>query len=423
MIGIGIVGRIVSLVVAVVVGVGGMFAFFIFGELVVRLFPDRWSNKMRPWVFVGPTLLFLFVYLVYPVVKTFFQSLHDARILPVLTFIDRDSYVGLDNYAFVFGSADMLIALRNNLIWLIAVTVLTVSLGLIVAVLTDRVKYEPIIKSAIFLPMAISAVGAGVIWKFIFAFRPAGRSQVGLLNAVTVPISDLLSPEGVNGVLGTARWVALLVGVALLVVWFIASRQVEVPGWLALSGGAALSLSLLLFIAYGLTTLEIPNGWLVDRTDVTPGPLQFTIGRVPLPGLSINNGALILAYIWIWVGFCMVILSAALKGLPKEILEAAEIDGATEWDIFWRITIPMISTTIAVVATTMVINVLKVFDIVFVMTNGEFDTDVVANRMYKEMFNFNNFGRASAIAVILLLAIVPVMYFNVRQFREQEVTR
>ncbi len=124
-----------------------------------------------------------------------------------------------------------------------------------------------------------------------------------------------------------------------------------------------------------------------------------------------------------WTGFCMVVLSAALKGIPDELLEAARVDGANEWQIFWRVILPLMKSTIAVVTTTMVINVLKIFDIVYVMTNGNLDTEVIANRMYKEMFNYRHFGRASAIAVILLLATIPVMVFNIRRFRQQEEIR
>jgi alpha-glucoside transport system permease protein len=228
----------------------------------------------------------------------------------------------------------MLIAFRNNLLWLVIFTAFTVSLGLIFAVIFDRVRYEPIVKSIIFLPMAISFVGAGVIWKFVYAYKPAGEPQIGVLNAI-------LNNFGIE-----------------------------------------------------------PIGWLVNKTT--------------------NNLALIAVGIWIWVGFCMVILSAAYKGIPKELLEAARVDGANELQVFWRITIPSMAPTIGVVTTTMIINVLKVFDIVYVMTNGQFDTEVIANRMYKEMFQFHNFGRASAIAVILLLLIVPMMIINVRRFKRQE---
>ena len=286
-------------------------------------------SNIWPWIYIAPALLILMFFLVYPIFNTFY-----------LSFLDKGSksFAGLSNYIFAFTKKPMLIAFRNNLLWLIVFTVFTVSLGLILAVLFDRVRYESVVKSIIFLPMAISFVGAGVIWKFVYTYRPAGTPQIGFLNAV---LSKFPNFE--------------------------------------------------------------PIGWLVNKLT--------------------NNFALIFVGIWIWVGFCMVILSAAYKGIPKELLEAARIDGANELQVFRRIIIPMMKPTIAVVATTMVINVLKVFDIVYVMTNGQFDTEVIANRMYKEMFQFHNFGRASAIAVILLLVIIPVMIINVRRFREQEALR
>ena len=282
-----------------------------------------------PWLYMAPALLILLGYLVYPTVMTIYYSFFDARLT---------HFTGLENYRWVFTSKAMRIAFRNNLLWLVLFTALTVSLGLILAVLLDRVRYETIAKSIIFLPMAISFVGAGVIWKFVYAFRPANAPQIGLLNAI---------------------WVGVFHG--------------------------------------------HPIGWLNNR--------------------AVNNFALIFVGVWIWTGFCMVILSAAYKGIPRELLEAARVDGANEWQVFWHVTIPVMLPTIAVVTTTMVINVLKVFDIVYVMTNGNFGTEVMANRMYKEMFNFHHFGRASAIAVILLLAIVPVMLANIRRFQEQEAIR
>ena len=284
---------------------------------------------VTPWLYISPTLLILLVYLVYPTVNTFYLSFFDKR---------SENFVGLANYVWLFTSKAMRIAFRNNLLWLVVFTTLTVSLGLVLAVMLDRVRYESVAKSVIFLPMAISFVGAGVIWRFMYAFRPPDAPQIGLLNAILV------------GVFG-----------------------------------------------------RDPVGWLVNR--------------------SVNNFALIVAGVWIWTGFCMVILSAAYKSIPRDVIEAARVDGASEWQIFWRITVPLMKPTLAVVTTTMIINVLKVFDIVYVMTFGEFGTEVLANRMYKEMFQFRHFGRASAIAVILLLAIVPVMLVNIRRFQEQEAIR
>lgn len=287
------------------------------------------KRSVLPWLYIGPALLILVFFLVYPALNTLYLSLFDKR---------SENFVGLDNYVWALTSKEMLTAFKNNILWLVLFTALTVSLGLVMAVLLDRVRYEAVAKSIIFLPMAISFVGAGVIWKFMYAFRPANVAQIGLLNA----------------------------------------------------------------IVRNFTSLD-PIGWLVNRTT--------------------NNLALIAVGVWIWTGFCMVILSAAYKGIPRELIEAARVDGANEWQVFWRMTLPMMKPTIAVVATTMVINVLKVFDIVYVMTNGAFGTEVIANRMYKEMFHYRSFGRASAIAVILLLAIVPVMLVNIRRFQEQEAVR
>lgn len=287
------------------------------------------TSRSWTWSFVTPALFFLALYLVYPTLATIHTS-----------FLDRNAqaWVGLENYIYAFTSPAMLTAFRNNVLWLVVFTVATVGLGLTLAVLTDRVKYEAVAKSIIFLPMAVSFVGAGVIWKFVYAYNPPGANQIGLLNQLVVAL-----------------------------------------------GGQ-------------------PVGWLLERP-------------------WINNLALIMVGVWIWTGFAMVILSAAYKGIPKELKEAARVDGASEWQLFWRISLPYIQSTIAVVTTTMIINVLKVFDIVYVMTNGNFGTEVVANRMYKEMFQFRNFGRAGAVAVVLFLAILPLMLVNIRRFRRQEVER
>jgi alpha-glucoside transport system permease protein len=310
-------------VVALLIGVGGIWVLYIAFDNLVSLLPLRIREGVRPFVFVGPALVILGVYLVFPAVGTFIRSFQDAR---------SDNFVGLDNYLFVFTDPGMLIVLRNNLLWLVFVTSFAVGLGLVIAVMVDRVRWEAAAKSLIFLPMAISAVGASVIWKFVYTFRPAGRPQIGLLNAV----------------------------------------------WTALGGD--------------------PQGWLI---------LQ-----------PWNNFFLILIMIWILTGFAMVVISAAVKGVSEEQLEAARIDGASEIQIFFRIIIPNIQGTLLTITTTILIMVLKVFDIVFVMTSGQFNTEVIANRMFAEMFTYRQFGRASALAVILLVAVIPVMIYNVRGLRE-----
>lgn len=289
------------------------------------------NRNDRSWgaLFVGPVMLLVGLYLVYPTISTIYLSFLDRR---------SEQFVGLANYINVFTSGETLTALRNNLLWLVVFTAGTVILGLTLAILADRVKYEAVAKSVIFLPMAISFAGAGVIWKFVYAYNPPGIEQIGLLNQV------------------------------------VTSLGLEPVGWL------------------------IAKPW-------------------------INNLALVAVGIWIWTGFCMVIISAAYKGIPRELLESARVDGANEWQVFRGISLPSLAPTLAVVTTTMVINVLKVFDIVYVMTNGNFDTEVMANRMYKEMFAFRNYGQASAIATLLFLAILPLMLISIKRFQGQEAKR
>jgi len=281
----------------------------------------RWWT---PWLFTLPALAVLVFFLIYPSLETVY-----------LSFLDKhaQAFVGLANYVRVFTSGETLVAFRNNAIWLVFFTTLCVSFGLMLAVLLDRVRYEWLAKSVIFLPMAISMVGASVIWKFIYAYRPPGIPQIGLLNALVVRF-----------------------------------------------GGQ-------------------PQGWLVSR--------------------PWNNLSIVMVGVWIWTGFCMVVLSAAYKDIPRDVLESARIDGASEWQIFWRIVLPMMRSTILVVTTTMIVFVLKIFDIVYVMTNGNFDTEVLANRMYK-MFQYPDLGQASTLAVILLLLILPIIFFHLRQARVRD---
>lgn len=288
-----------------------------------------YTKKYTPWLYILPAIFLLFFFLVYPSINTIYISFFNYN---------SEIWVGIKNYIYCFTNEIMLNSFKNNALWVILFVPLTVFLGLIIAILVDRVRYEALVKSIIFMPMAISFVGAGVIWKFVYAYRPASSAQTGILNALR------------------------------------AALQLE------------------------------PLPWLIIR-----------------PWL--NNFCLIVVGVWIWTGFCMVILSASYKGIPRELLEAARVDGASEFKVFWRIILPLMEPTLAVVATTMTINVLKVFDIVYVMTNGNYNTEVIANRMYKEMFIFRNYGRASAIAVILLVLIIPMIVINIQRFREQEGMR
>ena len=313
--------KVVMAVVAIVVGVGGVWLVYGSAGSIVDRLSSRWSSRLTPWIFVGPAVVLVGIYLVYPVVSTILTSLTEGQ--------------GLGNYRFALTDRQMLTAFRNNIIWLVVATGGSVLLGLVIAGLMDRVRREALAKTFIFLPLAISLVGASVIWGFVYAWRPASQPQYGLANAI----------------------------------------------WTSVGGD--------------------PVPWVQ-----TPG---------------INTFALILIMVWLQTGFAMVVLSAAIKGVSAEVMEAARMDGASERQLFFQVVVPIIKGSILTVATTIAIAVLKIFDIVFVMTGGRFDTDVVANRMFLEMFQFGNYGRASALAVILFLAVVPLMIVNVRNLRRQGV--
>ncbi|MCK5157027.1 MAG: sugar ABC transporter permease [Spirochaetales bacterium] len=318
--------QLIITAVAIVWGVGGVAALYLIGNYLIHLLPVDWGKKLTPFLFIGPAITILTWYLFLPTFRSFYLSFFGK--------FSRD-FVGLKNYIYVFTDRTMLTAFRNNLYWLVFGTGLCVLIGLLIALLADRVKFEKIAKSLVFLPMAISFVGAGVIWKFMYSYKPEGTVQIGLLNAVST----------------------------------------------ALGGD--------------------PVAWLTIR-----------------PG---NTFFLIAILVWLQTGFAMVILSAAIKQVPSSLLEAARIDGAKEFRIVFQIIIPYIKSTLVTVSTTILLLTLKVFDIVFAMTNGLFGTEVLASQQYKQMFKFLHYGRGSAISIIILIAVTPVIWYNLRQFGKREV--
>lgn len=300
---------------------------------LVFLLASRVNVKVQEWlkyaVFLAPAVLLLLIGLVYPTIRTLTMSFMNA---------DSTEFVGFDNYVWSFTIPEILIVLRNTAIWVLVVPILSTLLGLAIAYMTDRMKRPGIVKSLIFLPMAISFVGAGVIWKFIYQYQPnLDKPDIGLFSAISKAI-------GVNP-----------------------------PNWL----------------------LEAP----------------------------MNTMLLILVMIWIQTGFCMVVISAAMKNVPDEVVEAAMLDGAGNWKRFLRVTIPMIRSTVIVVLTTTAIGTLKVFDIVRTMTGGNFETNVIANEMYSQSFRQMNYGQGSALAVILLLCVLPIIAYNIRQLRRERTER
>jgi alpha-glucoside transport system permease protein len=299
--------------------------------------------------------------------------------------------------------------ISNNLWWIFSVIIFAVSLGLAVAVLADRSKGENIAKSLIFLPMAISFVGAAVIWRLIYVARPPQDPQSGVFNTLWVQLG-----EWTNSTTSSAVIVAIL-GVIMVGLAYLAWR-----GWQA-QANAIVGGSLAIFAGLGYLVYRVlgPGMGGVAISELTgelaPDPVLF-IQESPW-----NNFWLMVVFIWIYTGFAMVIFSAAIKAVPDDLLEAARIDGATESQTFWRVTVPQIFPTIGVVVTALVVNSLKVFDIPKVMTNGNFDTQVLANEMWERAFTQLNFGLGSAVAVVLFIAVLPVMYVNIRRMQRERL--
>ena len=322
-----LVAKLTIMVIALAIGIFGIWALYAGLNAATDLLGSKWAGRIRPYVFIAPAVVLMLGYLIVPAVATV-----------VASFTEKGAPG--NTWGFVLTSPEMWLAFRNNLLWLVVGTGGSVAIGLVIAKLFDRIKREALAKVFIFLPLAISMVGAAVIWRFMYAWRPAEEEQIGVVNAV------------IAGLGGTPR------------VW----TQVYEP-------------------------------------------------------IPVNTLLLIVIMIWLQTGFAMVVLSAALKGVSADVIEAARMDGAGERQVFFRIVIPIIRGTIIAVATTVAIAILKVFDIVYVMTGGMHETEVMANRMFSEMFVFGNFGRAAAIATILFLIVVPIMVVNIRNLRRQGIGR
>ncbi|MDA8777342.1 sugar ABC transporter permease [Pontimonas sp.] len=313
------------LVISLVAFSAIIYALFLIGSRA----SVRWQEWLRYGIFLGPAILLLVVGLIYPALRTIWMSFMDAR---------SENFIGLDNYVWAFTIPEIQIVLRNTALWVVFVPILSTLIGLAIAYMTDRMKSAAVVKSLIFMPMAISFVGASVIWGFVYNYEPNDKKpEIGLLNA----IMRMFGFESQN--------------------------------------------------------------WMLNA--------------------PLNTFLLIAVLVWIQTGFAMVILSAAMKNVPDEVVEAAMLDGASNWRRFSEVTLPMIRGTVVVVLTTITIGTLKVFDIVRTMTGGNFQTNVIANEMYAQSFRQLNYGQGSSLAVILFLAVVPIIWYNVRQLRLERTER
>ncbi|HQY34810.1 MAG TPA: sugar ABC transporter permease [Actinotalea sp.] len=324
--------KIANALIAIVAGVGSVLVLFWAANALVERLPAKISDRLKPWVFVGPAVLLIGAFLIYPAIRTI-----------VLAFMDQggDTFVGIANFTDLATDSAFHQTLLNTLLWIIIVPVSAVVIGLLVAILADRLapRGEKFTKSMIFLPMAISMVGASTIWQFIYNWKPAGRDQIGLLNAIVVAF-----------------------------------------------GGE-------------------PQTWLQNQ--------EF----------KLNSLLLMVILIWLQTGYAMVLLSSAIKGVPEETIEAARIDGASEVQAFFQIIVPQIWGTVVTVFVTILIGVMKVFDIIYVTTRGLYNTNVIANDFFITLFQFGDSGRSSAIVVVLLIAVIPVMVYQVRRFKAEEAMK
>ncbi|MDE2913935.1 MAG: sugar ABC transporter permease [Paracoccaceae bacterium] len=400
--------------ITIVIGVGGCVGYFYFSNQILDrfIFPPRGddpgrninrANMVRPWLFLFPAIFALGLYLAYPVFETLRLSVTDRSL--------DGAFVGLANYGQMFGEPKFWEALRNNMFWLIVVPATSTAFGLLVAQLTDRIAWGSAAKSVIFMPMAISFVGASVIFKLIYDARPVEQAQIGILNAIWLQF------EGGPGSFVFLRLlpaIMLLSFAAILVyaIYIVALRLTSdrrQKGWLT----PLVQIGLSVFGAW-LVILALINSVQVFSVEYAYGePQQW----LTLPFW--NNFFLMVVLIWIQTGFAMVILSAALRGIPEETVEAAIVDGANPFQVFFQIKVPQIVSTIVVVWTTITLTVLKVFDIVFAMTNGQWQTQVLANYMFDKLFRANDWGVGSASAIIIMLLVSPILVWNVANARKE----
>jgi alpha-glucoside transport system permease protein len=320
---------------AVVAGIAITALVYWLMNKIIHLLPEKVKKKVEPFIFIGPVLLLIGVFIVFP-------TLQSIRLSFMLEEIDGSTtFVGLQNYRDLIESEYFVSMLINNLMWIVIVPILTVSIGLAIAQFANNVgsRSEKIFKSIFFMPMTISFVSAAVIWRYIYAYAPEGQDQVGLLNSIWVNLGG--SPQA----------------------WF----QIE--------------------------------------------------------AFKFNNLLLMIILIWLSAGYAMVLLSAAIKSVPEDTLEAGRVDGANTGQIFFKIVLPQIWPTAVAVFITVLIGAMKVFDIVLAMTGGNYNTTVLAQTFYLEYFIYGNTGKAMSAVVILILAIIPVMFYQVRHYRKFEAAR
>jgi alpha-glucoside transport system permease protein len=367
-----LISRNLLVVAGIIIGSTFIFLLF-FGMNKIITYADKDSrDSLEAKMFVGPSLFMIGLFLFYPALRTIYLSFRDRY---------GNSYNGFENYLWAFSDQEMLVTIRNQIIWLVFVVTFVLLIGLAVGWLSDRLnKGEAFFKSIVFLPMAISAVGASAIFKFIYEYRPPPLTQIGIINGIRVSVdqddyicANNKNIDGLDRVVGDENCLA-------------------------------------------------PIGWLQQR-DMTNLPFVQNLDldnwfNNIIVNIPINTILLMVIMIWMFTGFAAVVFSAGIKAIPNEIMEAGQIDGATEFKIFRSIVIPYIKSTIVVVGTYMVVTVLKAFDIIYVGTRGDLETNLLAVKMLDEFSKYRNIGRSATVAVLIFVCVFPIIWFTIKRERE-----
>jgi len=366
------ISRNLLVVIAIIVGSTFIFLLFIGMDKIIKLSPKENRDTLEARMFAGPSIFMIGLFLFYPALRTLYISFKDRY---------SNEFVGFENYKWAFTDSEMIVTIRNQIIWLIFVVTFVILIGLIVGWLSDRLnKGEAFFKSIVFMPMAISAVGASAIFKFIYEYRPPPLTQIGIINGIRVSV-DRLGTTCMN------------------------NRIIDGK-----------------FYGFDSENCLPPIGWLQQR-DLTMLPFADSLNldnwfNSILINLPINTMLLMVIMIWMFTGFAAVVFSAGIKAIPAEIMEAGQIDGASELRVFRSIVIPYIKSTIIVVGTYMVVTVLKAFDIIYVSTRGDLETNLLAVKMLDEFSKYRNFGRSATVAVLIFVCVLPIIIGTAVRERE-----
>jgi alpha-glucoside transport system permease protein len=415
-------------------------------------------------LFLLPALVLLGALVVYPIFFSVARSLYSET---------GDRFVGTDNYRTMFASEATRTAIKNTLIWVVFAPSIVTALGLIFAVLSERIRWSTAFKVVIFMPMAVSFLSAGVTWRLIYEEDP----QLGLANAAARGVADFVHPSGViEGARPSDEQLVQPEDAGYISsgtftpgdtadLGFVAIPPDQIPPeattavqatadpnaiagtvWVDFTTGGGGESGVIDPTERGLPGVDVEavqGGTVVASTSTDPDGRFVILGLAqgadyqlrlppadfsePFPGFSwlgptLVTPAIIVAYVWIWAGFAMVVIAAGLAAIPRDVLEAARVEGANEWQVFRRVTVPLLAPVLGVVLVTLIINVLKIFDLVLVIAPGasQRDANVIALQMWKTAFGVRDFGVGSALGVLLFLLVIPAMAFNIRRFRAEQ---